>query len=342
MLKDFFFPKKNRLKIEAITRVFTDPKTQKRVIQRRFYTFRALATFSLWYVTKNPYEQAKKRLEEYREQPVYAFRLAGLTAFLLLVSFSDIAHFENITLVAGSIAFDATTNRTNETGASTTFSHTVTGTNPVITVAVASYRGLSSCTYNSVGMTLGVNASQGQAKSGVYYYGNPATGAHNVVFTPTSSGTDDICAISFSGADTTTPNGVTGTNVGTNSDTLSKSVTTTRANSFLVDAFATEEDPAHVYGPDAGQTQRMWGQNNFWIGGGASTKPTTSVGSYTMGWTKSSGSQANNLSISVLEIKEYVASGPANVKTVNGLAIASVKSMNDLAIASVKSINDLT
>lgn len=300
---DFFVQDDTKLKIECKTEVWSDTINNRIRIRRSFYTFRSLRYFAWWYVTKNPYEKAKKLLGEFEQNPAYALRFAGAFSVFLLISFLDFKNISNVTLVAGAIAFDATTNRTSETGSSTTFSHTTSGSNRALTVSFSSYRGASSCTYSGTSMSLGTSASQGSAKSGVYYLASPASGANNVVFTPSSGGCDHICAISFTGADSS-PLGVVGTNVGTNSDTISKSVTTTQANSFLVDAMSTEEDPAHTYGADAGQTQRMWGQLGYWVGGGASTKPTTSTGSYTMGWTKSSGSQANNLSISVIEIKE--------------------------------------
>jgi hypothetical protein len=43
-----------------------------------------------------------------------------------------------------------------------------------------------------------------------------------------------------------------------------------------------------------------------------------------------------------LSVTYAAASGPTNVKTVNGLAIASVKTKDGLAIASIKSINGVT
>ncbi|GAG85030.1 unnamed protein product, partial [marine sediment metagenome] len=44
------------------------------------------------------------------------------------------------------------------------------------------------------------------------------------------------------------------------------------------------------------------------------------------------------------EVDEYnlPAAGPANIKSVNGVATASVKSINGIPIASVKSVNGIT
>lgn len=312
-IKDFFFQDDTKIKIECETRTFWDTSKKKLVVRRKFYTLRSISNFVWWYITKNPYEKSKKYLEVIQKQPEYSFQLVGYFLLFFIGALLDIKNISHITLVAGAIAFDATANATNQGSTPSSFAHTCTGTNLVLAVSVASYRGPSSCSYNSVAMTLGVSASLGQAKTGVYYLANPSTGSNTVSFTATSSGMDDICAISFSGADTSSPTGITGTNTTTNSNTISQSVTTTRANSFLVDAVATEDDSTHVYGPDAGQTQRMWGQSDFWIGGGASTKPTTSISSYTMGWTLSSGAQANNLSISIIEVKEFVATSTGGV-----------------------------
>lgn len=318
----FFVQDDTKIKIECKTEIWSDRINNRIRIRRSFYTFRSLRSFAWWYVTKNPYEKAKKLLGEFEQNPAYALRLAGAFSVFLLIAIVDFKNISNVTLIAGAIAYDTDTDSTSQSGASTTFSHTTSGSNRTLAVSFSSYRGASSCTYNGVSMSLGTSASVGQAKSGVYYLASPASGSNNVVFTPTSGGMDHLCAISFTGTDAS-PLGVVGTNTATNSNTISKAVTSTQANSFLVDAMSTEEDSAHVYGADAGQTGRMWGQANFWVGGGASTKPTTSTGSYTLGWTLSSGAQANNLSISVIEIKEL---GAVSV-TVNATVLTATFSV---------------
>jgi len=332
-LKTFFFPDDTKLKIECKTDVFFyDGKVIK--IHRRFYTLRSLWTFLTYEYFVNP---IKKLRESYLVQPtgfVYQFAIIA-AVFLNLQSLGQIS---GVALVGGAIAFDATSNANND-DSTLTLAHTCTGSNLVLTVSTASYRGESTCTYNGVSMTKGVNASQGQAKSAVWYLANPATGAKNVLFTPVSSGTNFVCAVSFSGANTASPIGTNGTSTAVSSTTISKAVTTTFANSFLVDCIGTEQDAAHVYGADAGQTQRMWAQINSWSGGGASTKPTTTTGSYTLGWTKSSGTTAIALSLSVLEIRELVASGPANLKSYNTNLSANIKSIDTNPIANIKSLN---
>jgi hypothetical protein len=71
------------------------------------------------------------------------------------------------------------------------------------------------------------------------------------------------------------------------------------------------------------------GAGGVYGGGGGGARRTSG--------TRTGGSGAGGLLI----IANVVASGPANLKSFNGLAKASVKSINGLAIASIKSVNSL-
>lgn len=70
------------------------------------------------------------------------------------------------------------------------------------------------------------------------------------------------------------------------------------------------------------------------IGGGAGAGGNWLKGNTTPTWT------AQSVPI-FADMFVVSASGPANVKTINGLALASVKTVNGLAIASVKTVNGL-
>ena len=90
------------------------------------------------------------------------------------------------------------------------------------------------------------------------------------------------------------------------------------------------QDPGSVdftISRDATATLRRTGDGDTWTGGATNPFGTTNV-------------LSGPIDVYVT-YTEGGAAGPANVKTVNGLAIASVKTVNGLAIASVKTINGL-
>jgi len=141
------------------------------------------------------------------------------------------------------LAIDAVTEETwrdATTPANKTFSHTVSGANRVLYVGVASYgSAVSGVTYNGDALSEVWNTSRASA-----YYSSgwilvaPDTGTHDVVvtYTGTASAWQDqgISAISFTGANQTTPNG---TAVTANNYSTSASVTvSTGVGEIVVDA----------------------------------------------------------------------------------------------------------
>lgn len=306
----FFFPDDNKLKIEAKTTAFENPNG-KITVRREFYTFRALKSFIWWYITKNPYEKAKKYLENVQQEPAYALKLASVFSFFLLISILDISTIHNTALIGGAIAFDATSsvNATDSTNPKT-FSHTTSGSDRVLTLSIGSIRDDTSASYNSVSMTRGAyNFYGSSANATIYYLGDPASGTNTVSVTMSSlnNGYATFCAISFSGANSSDPLGATNT-VGHNTSLTSESlsITTTYNNSFLVDSFYIQPSyTGSTWAAYTGQTQRNWqsfindnGQ------GGASTKPTTTAGSYTMRWDKTAGATPFRTVLSIIEIRE--------------------------------------
>lgn len=97
----------------------------------------------------------------------------------------------------------------DETHTSTTWNHTVTGSNPYLLVFLAfrvagGMTGASSVTYNGTSLTQLGAATNGSTGAEVWGLANPATGTHAVVANWTAASTADVCgAASCTGADLT-------------------------------------------------------------------------------------------------------------------------------------------
>lgn len=239
------------------------------------------------------------------------------------------------------IAFDATSRNIVGPASTNTVSHTCTGSDLILWAATLSFRTgdnsnfLTSITYNGVAMTqVGspVNVSTGILIY-LHYLIAPATGTHDIVstFAVTMDEIDSRNA-SFTGAlqssqpDTNTTSGPTGSQT-----SLSISTTTTVDNDFLVGHWRMAG--SLTAGTNTTIPAAFSGDATALIYSTAAISP---AGSASLTCTASSGTVAG-----ILASFKPAVTGPTNVKTVNGLAIASVKTFNGLAIASVKSINGL-
>lgn len=135
------------------------------------------------------------------------------------------------------IAFDASAKATAVTATSVTWSHTCTGDNRILFVAVGvpTADTITGVTYNSVAMTL-IDKKQMGADRFFYlwYLVAPATGANNIVATSSNSQILRAASASYTGASQTgVPDASTTNNVeGTLS--ITTSVTTVADNSWLV------------------------------------------------------------------------------------------------------------
>ncbi len=103
------------------------------------------------------------------------------------------------------IGFDVVTDGSNATATSLTWSHTVTGSNPILYVDVIgdlATDAVTGVTYNSVAMTLVAKSASFGSTRWVYLYGlyAPATGAHNVVVSAGASVFLAGHSISYTGA----------------------------------------------------------------------------------------------------------------------------------------------
>lgn len=230
-------------------------------------------------------------------------------------------------------------------GSSATFAHTCTGSDLTLVVGVmigdsdnTIGKTITGVTYNSVAMTsIGVTRGFSNTGTGIvymFYLGNPATGANNVVVTFNTSldAGDRVTSISssYTGTDTASPLGgvATGPAAG---ETISAAVTTTRSDSLIIGILGWMNSNLD-----------SWNGTELQINGSgpraqAQYKSAVSVGSNPLTWTWGGATTGGAVA---MELKSPI-TGPANVKTWNGLPLASIKTINGLAVESIKTINGL-
>ena len=173
----------------------------------------------------------------------------------------------------------------------------------------------------------------------LYYLLAPATGAHNIVMTAstTASATIDdfyIQGSSYTGVDQTTGVDAYGSGSGWGA-TATASVTTVADNCVVVDSMLHYANPASTKG--ASQTLLSTDTSNTSAGSSYLTTAKTPAGSVSMTWTWTGNNDWSHCAASF----KPAGAPSSSVKTINGLAVASVKLVRGLAIASVKSTNGL-
>lgn len=224
------------------------------------------------------------------------------------------------------IAFDAIT---SNTATPTSFSHTVTGSNPVLVALVAGDP--ASMTYGGVSLTrqVGVLVPVAGDPLSCWTLLNPATGANTLA---SSGGTAPVGvqAVSYTGV---------GALSGANSDTAGNPTTITFtvgvANSLIVCSGYGRNGP-HALAASTGVVNDRYGLTTSGI---CSAGDSGLVSSNTSISWSNAGSPNPGDTASVGIVLEPAASSA--IKTINGLAKASVKTVNGLAIASVKTWNGL-
>ena len=260
--------------------------------------------------------------------------------------------------ISFAIAFDAASNgQTNGfaeggTGGNLSWSHTVTGSNPILIASIHSngagghtteYTGAS---YNSVAMTLAggskiLTHASTNSYGSLWYLTGPATGSNTLATT----GSPDLwefngCSVSYSGAaQSSQPDNIATAGQTGNNSPKTMSLTTVADNCWLVMSVNNNFDGQMT--ASTGATKRAETANPYYEAAlFDSNSAKTPAGSYSMTVTFGSNDRTSFILIS---ISPYVAAtGPANLKTVNGLAKASVKTLEGLAIASTKTYNGLT
>lgn len=238
---------------------------------------------------------------------------------------------------AATLAFDAVSGGDATGASSLTFSHTC-ASNAVLLVAVyveTASASISSVTYNGVAMTLQQAGTAGNDGStlNIYKLTNPASGANNVVVTFSGNCNSHAISASFIGASGTfTSTSNTGTYSGSPLRFSSSISSATDRIVFAVSGInnGINSQVSVVVGTETGSQPSG---NKTIVGGRAMGDATSTV-------TWESAVSAWSVGAVIVDIQQ-VSAGPANVKTVDGLAIANVKTVDGLAIASVKTIDGL-
>lgn len=232
------------------------------------------------------------------------------------------------------IAYDATSVATNGTDSSQTWNHTVTGSNTYLIVAVNQSSAAvtnASVTYNGVGMTSLLQLSNNRDR--IFGLANPTTGTNSVVVSYSSSGDNkSAIAVSYTGVSATGQPDSTASGSGSGG-ALSVSTTVVMANSWLA-SFGHSDPTTTTAG--ANTTIRNSHNSNSYQCYLADSNSAQAAGSKAQNITFG----ANTFPyMGVISLAPYVASGPTNLKTLNGAAKASIKTINGVAIASVKTFN---
>lgn len=305
-LKNFFFQDDTKIKVEAQTFAYFD-ENGRFIVRREFYTFRSLYGYAFWYVTKNPYERAKEFLQEVQKKPTYALRLAPMFAFFLILNIVDIKSIHDIAMVGGAIAYNSASSANTSSASSLTYAHTISGSNAVLVVKTKDQSAsITGSTYNAVSMS----TATGSGSDITYYLSNPTNGTNNVITSRSGSGNDFFSgAISFSGANVSSPIGnVASSN---SSSSLSPSTTMTTAyNNSIIHCGGRYDGGSTIDASGSGHLKR-WGPINH-VGGLeiGSTKTTTTAGSITIDWVVTPSGVVNFRGV---EIREFVASINGNL-----------------------------
>ena len=243
------------------------------------------------------------------------------------------------------IAFDAVTPGASNSASSYTLAHTCTGSNLNLTCGgefVGATSVTPSATYATVSMTKVVSSDpygDNTRNVSLFDLASPATGANNLVISTSPNCKITIGIMSFSGTNTASPVGASGSAVGSSS-TLSKAITTDTANSIIVDCFMSNNYTLTYNATGTNQTkkyQQAMATPDHCVAGSYMT--TTTAGSYTPAW---SWTSATTNGMAVMEVHAAVAAGPANLKSYNTNLKANIKSVDTNLIANIKSLDTNT
>src|SRR5579872_5467321 len=196
------------------------------------------------------------------------------------------------------VVFDSATTFTTGGGTATnaTFAHTVNGANTLLLVQVAiqaigATDTVNTVTYAGVTLTRAVSIQWNPTGTTVgsletWYLVNPIPGTNNV-FVQINDATGQVLhigAISYQGVDQSTPIGAVTTVGQISAAAHSVTLTTTQANSLMVDMFGVFTTDGITVG--TGQTQRwLEGADNPNNSTEGDELPTTTAGNYTMSYT---------------------------------------------------------
>ena len=304
------------IRAEARTLTYYDKEKKEQVVLREFYTAEALIA------------HCESVVRKFFTMPDFGFKFVSVPQFATPMGGMPMLP----PIFSFAIAYDATLAFAYKgTTSSSTTAHTVTGSNPLIVVPLDCNTGDTSAysaTYAGTTMaSAGAEVAAPTYAAKCFILPNCATGANNIVVSWTGSKETIYGAVSYSGCKATGQPDAYNT-----AAALSASITTVVANCI---GFS-------LAGTDGGNVVASTNVDNSrsTYGGGyaayGDSNAIASPGSFTMTWT---GTGPSN--IIVFSIAPYVVSGPANLKTWDGLAKASIKTINGLAIASVKTVDGL-
>lgn len=211
------------------------------------------------------------------------------------------------------LSHDLTTTNAGGFSNSISYSHTTSGSDRILIVAV--YLGnattiSNTVTYGAVSMSLGKRQQGNSRGVELWYLPNPLSGANTVLVSLNGSIQNSSSATSLNGGLQVSPMGITG---GANGSSNAPSVTATSNinNSWIVDGVSFGSFGATATTTGSNQTERAdfsGGSSSFQAY--SSTKTTTTAGSQTSSW--SSAPTSANWAQAAIEIKEAVATTNSN------------------------------
>jgi len=315
-LYKFFIQDDTKIKIECKSSAYIN-ENGKTIVHREFYTFRALYTHFWYTFFVNPIKDLKVGI--INPQLDFGLRFAIIAG--ILINLKNNILFQNLVLIGGAIAYDATSSGT-ASATSLTIAHTCSGSNRVLVVCPASGDNPAgmAVTYNGAGMTNSLFNNNSNGYLWAYTLVAPSTGAHNVVVSFTNSNRQLAGCVSLSGAAQTSIVDGTASKLGFwNSSTLD--ITTANANTFIIDSIHQYSSGASL-ACGASQTLR-WNSAisgmSAWAAG--STRPTTTAGTKNNAWTGDNDNPKNGI---IIGIKEVVIAAPTvTTEAVSAIAQAT-------------------
>lgn len=168
----------------------------------------------------------------------------------------------------------------------------------------------------------------------MFYLINPASGAHTLSWGNISQSSTAV--LTLTGAAQTSPIESYNSNSSSSGGVGNTSVTTTTDNAMVIAYLAIDgRDSGYIVGATSVG------------GGGPSMNYNSDLGYYFKATAGTVTMSSSNLGLReggliMVVVKNYVASGPSELKTMNGLTAAQIKTRNGLEIGKMKTINGLS
>ncbi len=238
------------------------------------------------------------------------------------------------------IAFDTATNGGNAGASSLTFSHTCTGSNLFLVVAVFdSNDTVTGVTYAGSAMTKAwVSTGLGES---FWYKIAPASGANNVIVTK-SAGTASVGAVasSYTGCNQSAIDSKAGNTANQTASPQTVSTTVVGSDCWTI-GFSSYNNGTGGTATTVDKTRRV---TQDWNGssnddGLIIADSNAIVGTGSQGITYTRHGTTQNYQSNTLSIGGAVASGPANLKSLDTNVKANIKSYNTNLLANIKSID---